>query len=208
MKLDYGVFDDAFRNVVVTAATLQAIMPDCGISRARIYAAPLAEAMRSWTINTPRRAAGFLANVAHESGNLRYVSEIASGAVYNDRKDLGNTRPEAIGIAAQHGSTPGPWWKGHGLIQITGYDNHLACGQALGLDLLNAPWILEEPINAALSAAWFWHTHRLSEYMDAGDFRGACALINTGRPDTPPSRINGWDERLAFFHRACEALDC
>lgn len=200
MKLDYGIFDDAFRNVVVTPAELQEIMPHCGVSRARTYAHPLAEAMKDWHINNPRRAAGFLANIAHESGSLHYVREIADGKKYEGRRDLGNTEPG-----------DGERYRGRGLIQITGRANMRLCSIALFNDpdlLLACPEKLEEPVYAASSAGWFWKWKGLNDYMDSGDFRGACSIINTGRPDTPPSRINGWDERLAFYHRACKVLEC
>lgn len=107
---------------MITLDQLKKIVPYAG-QRAGVFLVPLNEAMDEFGIDTPARKAAFVAQLAHESWSFRYVSEIASGLAYNGRKDLGNTRPEAIRIAAEHGSTPGPWWKGHGLIQITGYDN-------------------------------------------------------------------------------------
>ena len=38
------------------------------------------------------RVCHFLAQIAHESGELRYTRELASGAEYEGRKDLGNTQ--------------------------------------------------------------------------------------------------------------------
>ena len=46
-----------------------------------------------YQINTPLRICAFLAQVGHESGQLRYAEEIASGAAYEGRKDLGNVHP-------------------------------------------------------------------------------------------------------------------
>jgi putative chitinase len=190
---------------VITLDQLKKIIPYAG-PRAGFFLAPLNDAMDEFGIDTPARQAAFLSQVAVESGSLRYVSEIASGAAYNGRKDLGNTKPEALRIAALYGSTPGPFWKGHGLIQITGYDNHLACGQALGLDLLNHPELLEEPINAARSAAWFWKEHGLNKWADAGDCDGVSDVINKGRKTAPIGDANGYQERLAFYQRAKEVL--
>lgn len=182
---------------MVTLEQLKKIMPNAG-QRAQVFLVPLNDAMDEFGIDTPARQAAFLAQLCHESGSLRYVSEIASGMAYNGRKDLGNTKPEAIAIAAQHGSTPGPWWKGHGLIQVTGYDNHLACGTALGLDLLNEPTLLEQPVHATRSAAWFWASRNLNDLADTGDFERITKRINGG--------LNGYDDRLAAYDRAKEAL--
>ena len=44
-------------------------------------------------VNTKDRQAAFLAQVGHESGQLRYSEEIASGRAYEGRKDLGNVNP-------------------------------------------------------------------------------------------------------------------
>ncbi len=87
----------------------------------------------------------FIAQIAHESGELTYVQEIASGKAYEGRKDLGNTQP-GDGIR----------YKGRGLIQLTGRANYEKYGQLMGLDLINNPELLEEPEFAALSAAYFW----------------------------------------------------
>lgn len=182
---------------MVTLEQLQKIIPHAG-PHAGVFLVPLNEAMAEFGIDTPARQAAFLAQVAHESGSLRYVREIASGLDYNGRADLGNTRPEAIRIAAEHGSTPGPWWKGHGLIQVTGYDNHLACGRALGLDLLHQPRLLEQPVHAARSAAWFWSSRNLNALADAGRFRTITLAINGG--------LNGYEDRRAYYDRAQTVL--
>lgn len=62
----------------------------------------------------------------------------------------------------------GPFYKGHGLIQDrNGYNNHLACGKALGIDAANSPELLTVPIYAARSAGWFWKTNKLNLLADA-----------------------------------------
>lgn len=190
---------------MITLDQLKKIIPSAG-PRAGVFLVPLNDAMDEFGIDTPARQAAFVAQVAHESGSFRYVSEIASGLAYNGRQDLGNTKPEAIRIAAQHGSTPGPWWKGHGLIQVTGYDNHLDCGAALGLDLVNQPRLLELPQNAARSAAWFWKEHDLNKWADAGDFDGLSDVINRGHKTQANGDANGYADRLAFYKRAQEVL--
>ncbi len=128
----------------MTPQELLRVMPHAG-ERVNTFAAPLTAAMAEYGIDTPQRKAAFLAQLAHESGSLRYVREIADGMAYEGRKDLGNVQPG-----------DGPKYKGRGLIQITGRANYLSCGAALGLPLVDHPELLEEPSNACRSAGWFW----------------------------------------------------
>lgn len=192
---------------MLTAEQLKHIMPGAKV-RAEAYVNLINDAMDEFGIDTPLRQAAFLANLAHESGQLIYVEELASGAAYDGRADLGNTKPEAISIAAKAGSTPGRFYKGHGLIQITGFDNHVACGKALGIDAKNEPKKLTIPVYAARSAAWFWKVNGLNAFADAGDFDGVCDKINRGRKTDRIGDSNGWAQRLAFYEAAKEVLSC
>ncbi len=176
---------------MITLDQLQRIIPHAG-KRAAIFLVPLNEAMVEFEITTPKRQAAFLAQIAHESGSLRYVRELASGAAYDTGRlaqRLGNT-PEADG--------DGQRYRGRGLLQITGHDNYLLCGLALGLDLLAEPELLEQPALACRSAAWFWHNAGLNELADAGEFTRITKRINGG--------TNGQAERLAFYVTALEVL--
>ena len=128
---------------MVNINQLGEIFPHAG-DKIFAYFGPLNDAMDEFTINTPQRQAMFLAQIAHESGELRYVEEIASGAAYEGRADLGNTEPG-----------DGVRYKGRGLIQITGRANYAVCGLALDLDLIANPELLLEPVNACRSAAIF-----------------------------------------------------
>ena len=141
---------------MVTLTQLQKIMPFAG-RRAMLYYRPLTDAMEEFGINTPAREAAFLAQIAHESGSLRYTREIASGAAYEGRGDLGNTEP-GDGIR----------FKGRGLIQITGRSNYKRVSKALygDLRLLKQPELLEEVIAACRSAAWFWADKELNTLAD------------------------------------------
>lgn len=175
-----------------------AISYQCPLSRVAPWADVLNKAMAKYEINTSLRIAHFVAQIGHESGRLRYVHEIASGAAYDNRKDLGNTRPEAIAVTKKLGTTPGKWWRGHGLIQTTGYDNHVACGKALGLDLINHPELLMVPEHAAMSAAWYWHNHHLNELADMDLLIKITQIINGGQ--------NGISDRRSLLTFAKSAL--
>ncbi len=161
---------------------LLSIMP---FAKARVdtFLPHLNAAMTEFNINSPKRKASFLAQVGHESGQLRYVKELASGSAYEGRKDLGNTEPG-----------DGVRFKGRGLIQITGRANYAKCGKALGHDLITNPQFLESPALACRSAAWFWFAHGLNELADAGDQVKVTRRINGG--------INGLADRLALFETA------
>jgi putative chitinase len=170
----------------MTRDQLLAIMPHAK-ERIDTFLAPLNSAMDEFAINTPRRQASFLAQIGHESGQLRYVKEIASGAAYEGRADLGNTLP-GDGIK----------YKGRGLLQITGKSNYVECMLALDIDCVAHPELLELPVNACRSAAWFWQSRGLNELADAGDQIKICKRINGG--------INGLADRLALFAVAKKVL--
>lgn len=170
----------------MTPQELIKIMPYAG-SRADTFAFPLTTAMSEFGIDTPQRKAAFLAQVAHESGSLKYVREIADGSAYEGRADLGNIHPG-----------DGPRYKGRGLLQITGRANYLACGIALGLSLVDHPELLEEPLNACRSAGWFWKTKNLNSPADRNMFATITKAINGG--------YNGLDDRLQRWLDARQGL--
>ena len=170
----------------MTLDQLLTIMPNA-CAKAGIFLPALNAAMLEFGINTPARQASFLAQLAHESGQLVYVRELASGAAYEGRKDLGNTQPG-----------DGVRFRGRGLLQITGRTNYAACGKALGLDLLAQPALLEQTVNACRSAGWFWQSRGLSALADAGDQVAVTRRINGG--------TNGLAERLAYFKVAQKVL--
>jgi putative chitinase len=176
---------------MITLEELRRIIPYAG-PRAALFHPPLLDAMREFGIDTPARVAAFIAQLAHESGSFRYVREIASGEAYDTgelARRLGNT-PEDDG--------DGERYKGRGLIQITGRANYIACGAALGLDLIAHPELLEEPENACRSAAWYWDWKGLNDLADRGDFKLITKKINGG--------YNGYQDRLAFWERAKEVI--
>lgn len=140
------------------------------------YVGPLNEAMEKFEINTPFRQVHFLAQLAHESGSLRYVEEIASGEAYEGRADLGNTEPG-----------DGVRFKGRGLIQITGRYNYEDVGKALGYDFINNPQDLEKPGSAVYSAAWFWSDRGLNRLADTDALLAITKRINGG--------VNGFEDR-------------
>lgn len=180
--------------MAITPQQLLQILPSAG-QKAGVFAPVLNAAMGRFGIVTPARQAAFLAQIGHESGQLRYVRELGNDA-YLAKYDTGK-------LAARLGNTPeadgdGQKYRGRGLIQITGLSNYLRCGEALGLDLVNKPEQLEEPQHAAASAAWFWHQAGLNSLADRGDFVGITRKINGG--------TNGLAEREALWEKARKVL--
>ena len=174
----------------ITQQQLLQILPNAGQS-VGVYVPVLNAAMGHYQIVGTKRVAAFIAQIGHESGQLKYVKEIwgptAAQAKYEGRKDLGNT-------VAGDGSK----YRGRGLIQITGRANYMACGEALGLDLITQPELLEKPQHACMSAAWFWATKGLSTLADAGQFDKITRRINGGQ--------NGAADRQALHARALKVL--
>ena len=172
----------------VSLAELHKIMPNLSDAKAKQYLPHLNAAMKEAHIDTPKRQAAFLAQLAHESGEFRYMEEIASGAAYEGRKDLGNTQPG-----------DGVRFKGRGPIQLTGRANYRAAGKALGLDLEHNPKQAATPEVGFRTAAWFWNSRNLNSLADKGDFREITHRVNGG--------YNGLASREAYYKRALAALN-
>ena len=174
----------------ITEQQLLQILPNAG-RQAGVFVPVLNTAMVRFQIVGAKRVAAFIAQVGHESGQLRWVREIwgptAQQAGYEGRADLGNTV-----------KGDGSKYRGRGLIQITGRANYAACGEALGLDLLSKPELLELPQYAAMSAAWFWSTKGLNTLADKGDFVKITRRINGG--------LNGQADRQALYGKALKVL--
>jgi putative chitinase len=159
----------------------------------------LVPAMEEFDIVTPLRIAAFIAQITHESGSFHYREEIASGANYEFREDLGNLEFEAMSIAHANYSTTGRFYKGHGFIQITGYYNHVAVAEALGIDCVHKPKLLCNTDNACRSAAWFWKSRELNTLADQGRFKRITKIINGG--------FNGLKDRLENYRRCKKVLN-
>lgn len=185
----------------ITPALLRAAT-GCTQDAADIYAEHLDAAALAYRINTPERAAAWLAQLAHESGSLRSVREIASGEAYEGRADLGNTQPG-----------DGQRYRGRGLIQCTGRHNYAwvrdrlrdQLGAARVPDFEATPEALEQPEWACWSAACWWALHGCNELADAGNHIGIGRLINRGSAkSTRPA--NGEGDRLRRLDIAQRAI--
>lgn len=147
---------------------------------------------------TVNRVAMWCAQVGHESVGLKYMNEIASGAAYEGRKDLGNTHPG-----------DGVRFKGHGPIQITGRANHTAVSLWAFHNgyVPTATYFIDHPAELGqdqygfLGVVWYWTVARvaLNSYADAGNIVAATMAVNGG--------TNGLADRRLRWQRALKLGD-
>ena len=155
--------------------------------RAADYLPHLNVAMREAAMTSALRRAAFLAQLAHESAQLQFMEELASGAEYEGRRDLGNTQPG-----------DGVRFKGRGPIQLTGRNNYRAAGRFLGIDLLANPRRAADPDVGFRVAGWFWTTRGLNDLADRRQFDAITRRINGG--------LNGKAERDRYYALALRVL--
>ena len=163
-----GVHDDG----IIGRGTLTALFKKLGANQSRAEELALAANVHFRTygiLDNSLLLIHFLAQLAHESGNFRYMEEIASGAAYEGRKDLGNTQPG-----------DGKRFKGRGPIQLTGRANYRKYGQQLGIDFENNPTIVAIPSVGLLVACKFWVVNGLNELADKDDVVSITKRINGG----------------------------
>lgn len=180
----------------ITAQQLLQILPSAG-KQAGVFVPGLNATMGKYAIITRLRMAAFIAQIGHESGQLRFVRELG-GDTYLAKYDTGR-------LAQRLGNTPeadgdGQKYRGRGLIQVTGRANYQACSEALFGDsrLLNTPELLEQPVYAAMSAGWYWQRAGLNSLADKGDFLAITKEINGG--------TNGLADREELYERALKVL--
>ena len=151
----------------------------------------IAATMANSGIDAPLRQCHFLAQIGHESGELRYREEIASGAAYDTRTDLGNT-PERDGDGAV--------WKGRGLIQLTGATNYRRYANFMQRpDIFDLPDIVAtDPELCCDVAGWYWMRHGLNRWADRDDLEGVTRRVNGG--------LNGLRDRRRLLDIAKSVL--
>jgi putative chitinase len=177
---------------------------------------PLQETFEKYQINTPKRQACFLGQTMHESGGYKFLREnlnYSAKALINtwpsrfpdiDTAEKFERQPEKIAnkvYSGRMGNTEdgdGAKYIGRGLIQLTGKDNYMAFGEAIGEDLVSNPQLVEQPRYAALSAGWFWNRKQLNLLADAMDITTLTVRINGGKI--------GIDDRIAKINKALDIL--
>ena len=177
-------------------AQLQQIMPALAAAKRQLYLPHLNAAMRASGIGTTLlRSAAFVAQLAHESGEFRWMEEIWGPTPAQLRYEPPNDLARRLG-----NSEPGDGkrFKGRGPIQITGRFNYAKYGQLLGRDLIAEPALAAAPELAFATAGLFWQSNGLNELADAQDFVTITRRINGG--------TNGLADRQMYYARARDVL--
>jgi putative chitinase len=137
-------------------------------------------------IDTPNRIAAFLAQLAHESGEFRWMEEIwgptAQQLGYEGRADLGNVYPG-----------DGYRFRGRAGIGLTGRANYRQAGNDLGVDLVTYPDKAATPEYATAISTWFWNSRQLSPVADMNWIKTITKVINGG--------YNGLEDRIRCWNR-------
>ncbi len=177
LQKQVGVTSDG----IAGPATFSALFQKCGgsldVSR------ELAIAAVRWfpdfgIMDSPLRLAHYLAQILHESGNFKWMEEIAGGAAYEGRADLGNTQPG-----------DGVRYKGRGPLQITGRANYRRYGAKIGIDLERHPEVAGLPSVGLHTSLVYWQDRGINALADADDIIGVTKKVNGG--------LNGIDDRKA-----------
>lgn len=128
-------------------------------------------------INTPMRMAHFMAQVCHETSGLRCMRELGKPSYFRKYEEgrLGK-------MLGNNMKGDGARYKGRGLMHITGRANYKAyqdSGYCKG-DIMENPELLEKPLGATKSGAWWWWKHGLNELADKDNVVAVTKRINGG----------------------------
>ena len=180
---------------MITDAQLKQVMPNLPQAKRQLYLPPLNAAMTANAIDVPLRVAAFVAQLAHESGEFRWMEEIWGPTPAQQRYEPPGD------LAAKLGNTQagdGKRFKGRGPIQITGRFNYAKYGGLLGIDLAGNPDLAATPAIAFATAGLFWMSNGLNALADAQRFEAVTRRINGG--------VNGLADRQKYYARALQVL--
>ena len=179
---------------------------------------PLNDTFTRFGIATPKQQAAFIGQCYHESDGFKTLKEGLSYSAERLTKvwpkrfpTLESAQPYARNEKAlankvysgrmgnrDESSGDGARFCGRGCIQLTGSTAYFQAGKALGVDLWANPEIVATPEYAALTAGWFWWTHKCNEIAEAGDWVKLTKIINGGDVGLQ-DRIKHINEALAVL---------
>lgn len=168
-------------------------------TQARDFVQPLNDACSRFGIDTPTRIAAFLGQCMVESNLFASLEE---GLFYRtperirlifpsrvpdlQKASLLVANPKALAncvYAGKNGNgdeASGDGWRfhGRGLIQLTGRDNYTKAAHGVGVDYVELPQIVAKPVDACLTAAWYWHANSLNHLADSWQIDRITRAVN------------------------------
>lgn len=155
--------------MLITEAQLKKIYPNASAQNVALYTKAFNDVWPAYNINTARRMAAFLGQIAVESGQLKYTKELPSiynkkdpkdpneptGTLYEGRKTLGNNQPG-----------DGPKYIGRGVLQLTGRANYTDMGRKLNLRLVDNPELACDPLVSTRIACQYFADRDLLKFAD------------------------------------------
>lgn len=183
---------------MLTEAVLAHVCPRLPSGQRARFVPALTAAFAGSSITTPARLAAFLAQAAHESGELRLRREVWGPTAAQRRYEPPS--PKAAELGNTH-EGDGFRYRGGGLFQLTGRTNYRETGERTGLPLEADPDIIEELQPACVTAVDFWQSRHFSALADletVAAFRVMTRRLNGG--------ANGLPQREAYHMAAREVL--
>ncbi|MGH9751314.1 MAG: glycoside hydrolase family 19 protein [Blastocatellia bacterium] len=180
---------------MLTDSDLKQIMPRLPQAKRQLYLPFINKVMEIYEIDTPLRASAFLAQIAHESAELRFMEEIWGPTAQQKKYEPPSSVAKALGNT-QKGD--GFRYRGRGPIQVTGRANYKKYGDLLSVDLVRNPDLAATPQYAFSTAGLFWKLNGLNELADVQDFITITKRINGG--------LNGLADRQKYYEIAKNAL--
>jgi len=138
-----------------------------------------------------------MAQSAHETGGFKDLVETGSKDYFLDYDPTRNPRKAKILGNTKVGD--GEKFKGRGYLQLTGRDNYMRAGKALGLPLETKPELVEDPKIGALTAIWFWKNRVRPKVDDFSDVKDVTKAINSG--------MKGLEDRTRRFKQMINLYD-
>lgn len=152
--------------------------------------------LEKFEIDTVQRIRHFLAQIAHESGGLKWLRELGGEAyftrMYEGRPDLGNS---------QRGD--GARFAGAGAIQLTGRFNYQAFANFIGNSKVMDGQDYVAKNYPFTSAGFWWKNDSMNAFIDSGaSVDRVGAKINGSRPNLP----NGYEDRRYRYGLASKVI--
>ena len=204
---------------MITLALLQAACTNTKTSVLNQFIDPLIDVASYYDITkSPERIAGFLAQLAHESGGFNFIKENLNYSAkglrttfkkYFPTDELAKQyerQPEKIAnrvYANRMSNGPeesgdGYKFRGRGLIQLTGRFNYTNFAKDLEMSIDECVDYMETVAGACSSAGWFWDNNNLNNYCDKHDLIGLTKRINGG--------TIGLEDRMHHYHKIYSLL--